>query len=110
MNETTYTALSTGDWIIRFVLIPLAFVAFVTFLWALPSWLKKSKSSVQPGTAWVGAPLWVGAPPVDVNQSAIGNSIPQAAIGAETVRDEAPLLTSNVSSGAEDRGGASAQW
>ena len=110
MNETTYTALSTGDWIIRFVLIPLAFIAFVTFLWALPSWLKKSRNSMKPGTAWVGAPLWVGAPPVDVNQAAIGESIPQAAIGAQTVRDDAPLLTSNVSSAAEGRGGASAQW
>jgi hypothetical protein len=52
----------------------------------------------------------VGAPPVDVNQAAIGESIPQAAIGAQTVRDDAPLLTSNVSSAAEGRGGASAQW
>ena len=58
--ETTTTALSTADWLVRFMLLPAAVIAVIWFLWALPQWLRRS--SFRPGEPWVGEPLWVGAP------------------------------------------------
>ena len=93
--ETTTTALSTADWLVRFLLLPAAVIAVIWFLWALPQWLRRS--SFRPGEPWVGEPLWVGAP--RELESAAANRAAIAGSGEQSLSD-AP----------DDRGGASARW
>ncbi|CAB4940782.1 unannotated protein [freshwater metagenome] len=91
--ETTTTALSTADWLVRFMLLPAAVIAVIWFLWALPQWLRRS--SFRPGEPWVGEPLWVGAPRE------------LAAAGRVAIAGSGELSLSDTP---DDRGGASARW
>ena len=90
MLVTEASSLSTSEFAVRFLLYPLGVIAIIWFLWALPSWLRRS--SFRPGEAWTSEPLWVGAP----DES---GAINRAAIEAGT-----------SAIGSDERGGARARW
>jgi len=81
------------------VLIALAMIAIIWFLWALPTWLRRS--TFRPGQPWSGEPLWVGAPADSAGAPAAIEPARASAIGG-----------AGSSAGADDdgRGGASARW
>ena len=87
---TEASSMSGAEFAVRFLLVPAAIIAIIWFLWALPSWLRRS--SFRPGEAWTAEPLWVGAP-------ADGGAINRAALESAT-----------PGTGTDDRGGASARW
>ncbi|MEI6373731.1 MAG: hypothetical protein WCP26_08085 [Actinomycetes bacterium] len=87
---TEASSMSGAEFAVRFLLIPATIIAIIWFLWALPSWLRRS--SFRPGQAWTSEPLWVGAP-------AESGAINRAALESAT-----------PGNGTDDRGGASARW